>query len=180
MTIEQHRPTIRPATWEDLGDLQALALRTIDTCYRGFLGDEAVNWFIDSGASDAHVKSYVEQGGVHCLSQDGRIIGLSILDGPTVDLMMVDPGHHRRGLGRLLLRHAEETLLAQYSTIRLETFPDNARATAFYEACGWVLGNRLESEGQTKLEYTKSNTVVEGPTAAQAGSGNHHSVDQGA
>ncbi|MEU9858053.1 GNAT family N-acetyltransferase [Streptomyces sp. NPDC047974] len=156
MSTGQHRPTIRPARGEDLGDLQALARRTIDTCYRGFLGDEAVDWFIGSGASDEHVKSHLEQGGVHCLSQDGRIIGLSILDGPTVDLMMVDPDHHRQGLGRLLLRHAEETLPAQYPTIRLETFPDNARAISFYEACGWVLGDRLEGEGPTRFEYTKN------------------------
>ncbi|WP_308295121.1 GNAT family N-acetyltransferase [Streptomyces sp. Tu10] len=152
------RPTIRPATGEDLGELQALARRTIDTCYRGFLGDGAVDWFIGSGASDEHVRSHLERGGVHCLSQDGRIVGLSILDGRTVDLMMVDPDHHRRGWGRLLLRHAEETLLARYSTIRLETFPDNAGAKSFYEACGWVLAERLEGEGPAKLVYTKSGT----------------------
>ncbi|MFF3685952.1 hypothetical protein [Streptomyces sp. NPDC002187] len=61
---------------------RALARDTIDACYRGFLGDEAVDWFIGSGASDAHVRSHLERGGVHCLIQDGRIIGFSILDGP--------------------------------------------------------------------------------------------------
>ncbi|RBO87434.1 GNAT family N-acetyltransferase [Nocardia puris] len=61
--------------------------------------------------------------------------------------MMVDPGNHRRGLGRLLLRYAEETLLARYSTIRLETFVDNARAASFYEACGWVRADLVEGEG---------------------------------
>ncbi|MFC7933219.1 GNAT family N-acetyltransferase [Streptomyces cinereoruber] len=159
MSTGQHRPTVRPATGEDLGDLQALARRTIDTCYRGFLGDEAVDWFIGSGASDAHVKTHLERGGVHCLTQDGRIVGFSVLDGSTVDLMMVDPDHHRRGLGRLLLRHAEETLLARYPSIRLETFPDNTRAMSFYEACGWVLGDRLEGEGPAKVEYTKGGTA---------------------
>ncbi|WP_351235528.1 GNAT family N-acetyltransferase [Streptomyces sp. NPDC002133] len=158
MSTGQHRPTIHPATREDLDTLQALARRTIDTCYRGFLGDKAVDWFIDSGASDTHVKSHLERGGVHCLSQDGRIVGLSILDGPTVDLMMVDSDHHRRGLGRFLLRHAEETLLAQYSTIRLETFPDNTAAKSFYEACGWDHGDRLEGEGPARVEYTKGGT----------------------
>lgn len=158
MTIEQHYPTVRPATGEDLGALQNLARRTIDTCYRGFLGDEAVDWYIGSGAPDAHVKSHLDRGGVHCLIEDSQIIGLSILDGATVDLMMVDPDHHRRGMGRLLLRHAEETLLAQHSTIRLETFPDNVRATSFYAACGWVPGDRLEGEEPPKIEYTKSGT----------------------
>ncbi|MFF2087300.1 GNAT family N-acetyltransferase [Nocardia sp. NPDC058176] len=150
--------TIRPATGEDLGDLQALARRTIDTCYRGFLGNEAVDWFIGSGASDEHVASHLAGGGVYCLDLDGRIAGFSILDGPTVDLMMIDPDDHRRGLGRLLLRHAEEVLLARYATIRLETFPGNTRAMSFYEACGWVLGDRLVGEGPDKVEYTKNVT----------------------
>ncbi|WBB67755.1 GNAT family N-acetyltransferase [Micromonospora sp. WMMD812] len=158
MSTEQHRPTIRPAAGLDLDDLQALARRTIDTCYRGFLGDEGVDWFIGSGASDAHVRSHLERGGVHCLSQDGRIVGFSILDGPTIDLMMVDPDHRRRGLGRLLLRHVEDTLLARYSTIRLESFADNAGANSFYEACGWARGDRLEGEGPAKVEYTRDGT----------------------
>ncbi|MFF4869366.1 GNAT family N-acetyltransferase [Streptomyces sp. NPDC000961] len=159
MPTGQHRPSLRPATGEDLADLQALARRTIDTCYRGFLGDEAVDRFIGSGASDAHVRTHLEQGEVHCLTQDNRIVGFSVLDGPTVDLMMIDPDHHRRGLGRVLLRHAEETLLARHSTVRLKTFPENTRAVAFYEACGWTSGGRLEDEGPTKAEYTKSRTA---------------------
>ncbi|MGW4635274.1 hypothetical protein [Nocardia sp. NPDC004415] len=67
MTTGQHHPTIRPATGPDLDALQALARRTIDTCYRGFLGDEAVDWFVGSGASDEHVRGHLEQGHVHCL-----------------------------------------------------------------------------------------------------------------
>ncbi|MEU6450734.1 GNAT family N-acetyltransferase [Streptomyces sp. NPDC046979] len=176
MSTGQHHPTVRPAAGEDIDDLQALARRTIDLCYRGFLGDEAVGRFIDSGASDAHVKSHLEQGGVHCLRQGDRIVGLTILDGPTVDLIMVDPDHHRRGLGRLLLQHAEETLLAQYSTIRLETFADNARAKSLYEACGWVRWE-LEGEGPTRFEYTKNREQLR---AARVWSGNVCPVDYGA
>ncbi|MFF9145961.1 GNAT family N-acetyltransferase [Streptomyces sp. NPDC014861] len=159
MTTGQDRPapiTVRPATPEDLGTLQALARRTIDARYRAFLGDEAVDRFVGSGASDAHVKDHPERGGAHCLRRSGRIVGLSVLDGPTVDLMMVDPEHHREGLGRFLLRHAEETLLARYATIRLETFTANTTAVSFYEACGWRRGEPLEGEGPDRVEYTRS------------------------
>jgi DNA-binding transcriptional LysR family regulator/ribosomal protein S18 acetylase RimI-like enzyme len=150
---------IRPARGEDLDDLQALARRTIDRCYRAFLGDDVVDRFIGSGASDAHVKNHLEQGGVHCLiAREGRIIGFSIVDGPTIDLMMVDPDHHRRGLGRLLLQHAEAALLAHHTTIRLESFADNAAANAFYEACGWRQGDRMAEGGPAKIEYVKSVT----------------------
>ncbi|MFI6369715.1 GNAT family N-acetyltransferase [Streptomyces sp. NPDC050546] len=155
MPTGPHLPVTRPATGADLDDLQVLARRTIDARYRAFLGDEAVDWFIGSGASDAHVKSHLEAGGVQCLGLEGRIIGFSILDGSTIDLMMIDPDHHRRGFGRLLLRHAEETLLARYTTIRLESFADNTAANSFYEACGWRHGDRLEGEGPAKVEYVK-------------------------
>ncbi|MFD5766511.1 GNAT family N-acetyltransferase [Streptomyces sp. NPDC127049] len=161
MTAGQDRPaplTVRPAAPEDLDALQALARRTIDARYRAFLGDEAVDWFVGSGASDAHVKNHLERGGVHCLRRGDRIVGLSILDGPTVDLMMVDPEHHGRGLGLFLLRHAEETLLARYATVRLETFTANTTAVAFYEACGWHRGEPLEGEGPDRVEYTRSRT----------------------
>ncbi|MFF3685951.1 GNAT family N-acetyltransferase [Streptomyces sp. NPDC002187] len=70
--------------------------------------------------------------------------------------MMVDPDCHRRGLGRLLLRHAEATLLVQYPAIRLESFADNAAANSFYEACGWSRGGQLEGEGPAKAEFTRS------------------------
>ncbi|WP_240434902.1 GNAT family N-acetyltransferase [Streptomyces sp. YIM 130001] len=88
--------------------------------------------------------------------RSGRIIGFSVLDGAAVDLMMVAPEHHRRGAGRGLLRQAPETLLARCPTVRLVTFPGNTRATEFYEACGWVLGDRLDGEGPADVEYTRT------------------------
>lgn len=55
-------PVVRPATGRDLGALQELARRTIDARYRSFLGDDGVNWFISSGASDDHIESHFRQG----------------------------------------------------------------------------------------------------------------------
>lgn len=57
MTTGPPPTTVRPAVEADLDNLQALARHTVDTCYRGFLGDDAVDWFIDSGASDTHVRA---------------------------------------------------------------------------------------------------------------------------
>lgn len=177
----EHGPTIRPASGEDLDDLQALARRTIDTCHRVFLSDEGVDRFIGSGASDAHVKNHLERGGVHCLiSHEGRTIGFSILDGPTIDLMMVDPDHHRQGLGRLLLQHAEPALLAQYSTIRPESFADNAAANSFYEACGWLRGDQPTGEGPAKFEYVKRAAAGATDGRSYTGSGSIGSADDGA
>ncbi|MEU1277345.1 GNAT family N-acetyltransferase [Streptomyces sp. NPDC005805] len=142
---EPARLAVRPAVDEDLPALQALARRTIDASYRSFLGDESVDWFIGSGASDEHIATHLRQGQVHCMQADGEIVGLTILDGPTLDLMMVDAGRHRQGLGRFLLGRAEELLFARHEDIRLETFAGNTRAIAFYEACGWRESGPLES-----------------------------------
>jgi len=148
-------PVVRPATGRDLGALQELARRTIDARYRSFLGDDGVGWFISSGASDDHIESHFRQGHVHCLEVGGDIAGLMILDGPTVDLMMIDVDRQRQGLGRALLSQAEEMLFAQYEEIRLESFVDNRTANAFYEACGWSVVGPLESEGPGKIEFVR-------------------------
>jgi ribosomal protein S18 acetylase RimI-like enzyme len=151
-----HR-VVRPAVAADLLALRELARRTIDASYRSFLGDEGVDWFINSGASDDHIERHFRQGHIHCLEEDGEIVGLMILDGPTVDLMMVDVRHNREGLGTVLLSRAEELLFAQYPDIRLETFVGNEAAIAFYEACGWLAAGRTDSgpELPRKIEFVK-------------------------
>ncbi len=156
MSSNRDSPLNRPATGEELEELPALARRTINASYRAFLGDEAVDRFVNSGASDAHVAHHLDQHETYCLTRDGRTVGFTLLEGPTLDLLMVEPDLHRRGLGRVLLRHAEDTLLGRYESIRLETFDTNTVATLFYEACGWSPGTRTEADGMTKIEYTRT------------------------
>ncbi|NLU70506.1 GNAT family N-acetyltransferase [Streptomyces sp. HNM0574] len=141
------QPVVRPAHAGDLAALQELARRTIDACYRPFLGDENVDGFIGSGASDEHLAHHLGQGHVHCLEADGAVAGLTVLDGPTVDLVMTDVRHHRRGLGTVLLARAEELLFARYEEIRLDSFTGNTAAFAFYEARGWRVSGYTEPDG---------------------------------
>ena len=155
-------PVIRSAAGNDLAALQELARRTIDACYRSFLGDEAVDWFISSRASDDHIESHFRQGHVHCMEADGDVIGLVILDGATIDLMMMDVRCQGQGFGRTLLAHAEEMLFAQYEELRLESFADNRAANAFYEACGWSVVGPLESDGPTKIELVRHRGAAAG------------------
>ncbi|WP_222106334.1 GNAT family N-acetyltransferase [Catellatospora sichuanensis] len=157
MPLHLSHPVVRPAPLEDLVALQELARRTIDASYRPFLGDEAVDWFIHSGASDDHIESCLRQGHVYCMEADRQIVGLMILDGLTIDLMMIDVRRHRQGLGKVLLSQAEEMLFAQYRDIRLETFVGNEAAIAFYEACGWLAAGQLDSVADlpAKIEFVK-------------------------
>ncbi|QUH06018.1 GNAT family N-acetyltransferase [Saccharopolyspora erythraea] len=151
---------MRPAAENDLAALQKLARRTIDARYRSFLGDEAVDWFISSRASDDHIESHFQQGHVHCMEAEGNLVGLAILDGPTIDLMMIDVRCQRQGFGRVLLAHAEEMLFARYEELRLESFADNRTANAFYEACGWSVVGPLESDGPAKIELVRHRGVA--------------------
>ncbi|WP_406861338.1 hypothetical protein ABZO31_13135 [Streptomyces sp. HUAS MG47] len=67
MSSPSSHPVVRPALPEDLAVLQELARPTIDARYRPFLGNENVDWFINSGASDEHVDSHFRQGHIHCM-----------------------------------------------------------------------------------------------------------------
>ncbi len=138
---------LRPARPEDLAHLQDLAHRTIDRSYRPVLGDDAVDLFLGSGASAQHIADHLDRGNVHLLERGARIAGLVILEGATLDLIMVDIDLHREGLGTLLLRGAEHLLLAEHRLIRLETFEGNEPALAFYRARGWEVTQRHEADG---------------------------------
>jgi hypothetical protein len=51
---------IRKAQAADLPAMQEIARRTIDKCYRSFLGDEAVDWYINSGESDKELEKHLD------------------------------------------------------------------------------------------------------------------------
>lgn len=155
MPLPRPVPVLRPALKEDVVALQELARRTIDARYRSFLGDEGVNWFINSGASDDHIESHFRKGHLHCLEAGGGLVGLLITEKSTIDLLMIDVDRQRQGLGKLLLSQAEQLLFAEYQEIRLESFAANLTAVAFYEACGWSVSGRLESDGPDRIEFRR-------------------------
>lgn len=144
-----------PAASADLATLQELAHRTVDACYRPFLGDAAVDAYLGSGAAASHVAAAVDAGTCHLLRVDGEAAALAILEGDTVDLMMVDPRRHRRGLGRAVLTASERLLFAAHPRLRLESFVENRAANAFYRACGWSAGPPMDGDGPARVEFVR-------------------------
>ncbi len=127
---------IRKAQADDLPMMQRIARRTIDKCYRSFLGDEGVDWFINSGESDRELEKHIENCDV--LLSDDAIVAFTIYFDELVHLMMVDVALQRGGLGSQLLAHSEKQLFAcGNTTIRLETFEGNEQAINFYLKNGW-------------------------------------------
>lgn len=125
---------IRRATPEDLSTVQSIARRTIDVCYRPFLGD-TVDDYLASGESDRELASHADQ--LYVLIVDAQILGFTIFFDDVIHLMMVDPAEQRQGVGSSLLGFAEHSLAQGAGSLRLETFEANEPAIGFYLRNGW-------------------------------------------
>jgi GNAT superfamily N-acetyltransferase len=136
---------IRKAQSNDLPIMQEIARRTIDKCYRSFLGDEGVDWFINSGEADKELQKYINNCDV--VIQENTIVAFSIYFEDLIHLMMVDVVLHRTGIGSKLLAHSEHQLIAcGYITIRLETFEGNHQTINFYLKNGWSITMKQEDK----------------------------------
>ena len=137
---------IRKANHEDLRTIQEIARETIDKSYRSFLGDELVDWFINSGESDKELEEQL----AHCavLLLDTSIAAFTIYFDDLIHLMMVDVYLHRTGLGSKLLSHSENQLFNDgNSVIRVETFECNQQATNFFTKNNWSIVRKEEDKG---------------------------------
>ena len=103
----------------DVEVLIDLSRTTISASYRPFLGDEAVDAFLGSGAVERYVTENLSACSV--LEPDGQVVGYAVCRDNLVDLMMVDHAFHRQGLGTQLLRHVEERLGQRYGELRLSS-----------------------------------------------------------
>jgi ribosomal protein S18 acetylase RimI-like enzyme len=146
---------IRKAEVSDLEEMQAIARRTIDLCFRPFLGD-SVDEFIDSGESDRQVQLNLKECDV--LLERQAIAAFCVYRDDLIHLLMVDVVAQRRGIGSRLLEHAEEQLFARGNeTLRVETFEGNEQAIRFYLKNGWSLVGKQEDVelGFTKVLFEK-------------------------
>ncbi len=141
MTITE----VRKATGQDLATIQKIARETIDKSYRSFLGDVAVDWYINSGESDKELASHLDRCDV--LTLDNEIAAFTIYFDDLIHLMMVDVKLHRSGLGSALLAHSESQLFSRdHQVIRLETFQGNTQAINFYKKNHWLVVKEEKDE----------------------------------
>lgn len=73
----------------------------------------------------------------------GRMLGFAGIDGGCVAWLYIHPKHHRRGIGRALLRHALERAGEDAWTI---TPAGNAPAIALYASEGFVVTKTFDGE----------------------------------
>lgn len=77
---------------------------------------------------------------------DDEAVGFLGLAGPHIDMLFIDPGHHRRGVGRLLVRHAHSL----HATLTVDVNEQNPGAVAFYQQLGFKQTGRSECDGLGK------------------------------
>ncbi len=141
---------IRKAQADDLAKMQCIARQAIDMCYRSFLGDEGVDWYINSGESDRELEKHI--GNCDVLLQDDTIIAFSIYFDDLIHLMMVDESRHHEGLGSHLLRYAEQQLFTDHDVLCLNTFDGNEQAISFYLRNGW---SETHSEEDSEHDFVR-------------------------
>jgi len=152
---------VRKAAIPDAGTLKKIARETIDANYRSFLGDEGVDWFIGSGASDQIIDENIDDCWV--ILSDYQIIGFSVCKANLIHLIMIDHDYHRHGHGTTLLKYCEQHLFNTFNEIKLESFEGNEKANNFYRKNGWseIERNFDKMTGVNKLTFIKKSSQAE-------------------
>lgn len=130
----------RKATPNDIPSLKALARSVIRHNYTPFLGEDAVESFIGSGASDEEIEKGLER--CVLLLESGDIVGFAITDDDILHLIMVAVEHQNKGYGAKLLAYIEEQMFTDFDSIMLQSFADNHATNEFYQKYGWTLANK--------------------------------------
>lgn len=147
--------TLRKAKEQEIAFLQEFTRSVIDRNYRAFLGDEAVDFFIGSGASDQYIAESIADTTLAVLGDE--VVGMCVCKDDLIDLVMVRNDRQGQGIGSALIELIGRELLGRYPSIRVECFEKNTGANRFYVKNGWTVEKSLFDEelGDNRIFYTK-------------------------
>ncbi len=103
----------------------------------------------------------IADGQAHVLEVDAAVAGVLVLedhdDFLLLDNIAVDPAHHGRGLGKLLMRFTEEEARRRgYATIELYTNAVMVENIALYRRLGYLETKRIRDRGYDRVYLRKS------------------------
>lgn len=90
-----------------------------------------------------YVSSLVKQGKIYVLKDNNTIVGLMMVEDGFLHHLYVDPAHHGKGYGKMLLDRVKEL---SPDGIYLWVFEQNLGAIKFYEREGFQLLEKREKE----------------------------------
>ena len=151
----QTKYKIRQALPKDEKEVLKIAREVTDKFTRTYLGDEAVDWYINSGCCDNEIKSDISN--MLLLAEDEKIIGMMIWHDDLMHLLMIDSAYHGTGAAQYFCDEIIPEKLKEFEKIRLECFDKNERANSFYKKTGWIEYDRISDEmtGGNRVLYMR-------------------------
>lgn len=135
---------IRPATMEDEENIFKLSRFVADNYTRSYLGDQIIDWYIDSGNFDEDIRKGIKSSTQLLL--DEKIIGIMIWYENQMNVFMIDICYHGTGTAQYFINQVIPDKLNLYNELHLECFDKNHRAIAFYKKIGWTEYGKIEDE----------------------------------
>ncbi len=151
---------IRKACKSDEKRILELAREITDRFSRKYLGDEAVDWYINSGMCDSDMKADIDN--MVLLTIDNEIIGVMIWHDELMHLLLIDIPYHGTGAAKYFCDKIIEEKFKIYDELRLECFDKNERGNSFYIKNGWIEYDRIVDEmtGGNRILYKLNKSVV--------------------
>ncbi len=145
--------TIRKAEQSDKADILRIAREVTDKITRKYLGDEAVDWYINSGSCDNDMANDIPN--MTLLLENDKIIGMMIWHEELMHFLMIDIPYHGTGAAQYFCEQIIPEKLEQYGQLKLECFDANERGNAFYIKSGWTEYERIKDEmtGGNRILY---------------------------
>jgi putative acetyltransferase len=129
---------VRAARKADIPAIADIAERS----YRSGFADILEEDVLSSRTADWFAQRFAEEiQRIRVAVEARRLLGFTLITGPHIDMLFVDPDVARQGAGAALLQDAEAQGAAT-----LECFADNGPARAFYERHGWRITEDYERE----------------------------------
>lgn len=127
--------SIRKALKSDEKEILELARKVTDEYTRTYLGDEAVDYYINSGSCDNDMKKDIDN--MYLLADNDKIIGLTIFYKNLMNLLLIDNNYFGSGAAKFFCDKIFIKAFERYEDIILECFDKNERALAFYKKIGF-------------------------------------------
>ena len=103
----------------DFETVRQITQETIRAVYPRYYPAGAVDFFCRHH-SDESIRADIASGKVYLLFEEGKAVGTVTVSGNGINRLFVLPKCQHRGYGRELLDFAEQEILAQYDTVRID------------------------------------------------------------
>ena len=111
------------AAADDFETIKQITQTTIRAIYPRYYPAGAVDFFCRHH-SDKNISTDIASGKVYLLCDDETIVGTVTISENGINRLFVLPQYQHRGYGRALLDFAEQKILTQYDTVRIDaSFP---------------------------------------------------------